>query len=82
MTTSNGKWSKKKKLMLRILSEDVIERNVRECMDIVSGEMDLEKQGKVTSTIDIIKKKAADVKKLGEVIVDITTDYNLLVRNG
>ena len=44
--------------MLRILFEGVIERNVRECMDIVSGEMDLEKQGKVTSTIDIIKKKA------------------------
>ena len=57
---------KKKKLMLRILLEDVIERNVRECMDIVSGEMDLEKEGKVTSTIGIIKKKAADVKKLGE----------------
>ena len=68
--------------MLRILFEGVIERNVRECMDIVSGEMDLEKEGKVASTIDIIKKKAADVKKLGEVIVDITTDYNLLVRNG
>ena len=82
MITWNGKWSKKKKLMLRILFEGVIERNVRECMDIVSGEMDLEKQGKVTSTIDIIKKKAADVKKLGEEIVDITTDYNLLVRNG
>ena len=68
--------------MLRILFEGVIERNVRECMDIVSGAMDLEKQGKVKSTIDIIKKKAADVKKLGEEIVDITTDYNLLVRNG
>ena len=54
----------KKKLKLRILFKDVIVRNIRECMDILSGEMDLEKEIRVTSTIDIIKKKAAAVKKL------------------
>ena len=46
------------------LFKDVIVRNIRECMDILSGEMDLEKEIRVTSTIDIIKKKAAAVKKL------------------
>ena len=40
--------------------------------------MDLEKEMKVTSTIDIIKKKAAVVKNLEEEIVDITTDDSLL----
>ena len=47
-------------------------------MDIVSGKMDLEKGVKVTSTIDIIKKKSAAVKKLEEEIVDIRTDDSLL----
>ena len=69
---------KKLKLRLRILFKDVIVRNIRECMDIVSGELDLEKEIRVTSTIDIIKKKAAAVKKLEEEIVDITTDDSLL----
>ena len=55
---------KKLKLRLRILFKDVIVRNIRECMDIVSGELDLEKEIRVTSTIDIIKKKTAAVKKL------------------
>ena len=59
----------KKKLKLRKLFKDVIEKNIRECIDIVSGEMDLEKEIKVTSTIDIIKKKAAVVKTLEEEIV-------------
>ena len=40
--------------------------------------MDLEKGVKVTSTIDIIKKKSAAVKKLEEEIVDIRTDDSLL----
>ena len=52
----------KKKLKLRKLYKDVIERNIRQRMDIVSGEMDLEKEVKITLTIDIIKKKAAAVK--------------------
>ena len=47
-------------------------------VDIVSGKMDLEKGVKVTSTIDIIKKKSAAVKKLEEEIVDIRTDDSLL----
>ena len=68
----------KKKLKLRKLFKDVIERNIRECIDIVPSEVDLEKEIKVTSTIDIIKKKAAAVKKLEEEIVDITTDDSLL----
>ena len=68
----------KKKLKLRKLFKDVIERNIRECVDIVPSEVDLEKEIKVTSTIDIIKKKAAAVKKLEEEIVDITTDDSLL----
>ena len=59
----------KKKLKLRKLFKDVIEKNIRECIDTVSGEMDLEKEIKVTSTIDIIKKKAAVVKTLEEEIV-------------
>ena len=65
----------KKNLKLRELFKGVIERNIRECMDIVSGEMNLKKEVKVTSTIDIIKKKAAAVKKLQKETVDITTDY-------
>ena len=40
--------------------------------------MDFEKEIKVTSTIDIIKKKAVVVKNLEEEIVDITTDDSLL----
>ena len=52
----------KKTLKLRKLFKDVIERNIRQRMDIVSGEMDLEKEVKITLTIDIIKKKAAAVK--------------------
>ena len=68
----------KKKLKLRKLFKDVIERNIRECIDIVPSEVDLEKEIKVTSTIDIIKKKAGAVKKLEEEIVDITTDDSLL----
>ena len=52
----------KKTLKLRKLFKDVIERNIRQRMDIVSGEMDLEKEVKITLTIDIIKKKAAALK--------------------
>ena len=40
--------------------------------------MDLEKEEKATSTIDIIKKKADAGKKLEEEIVDIMTDDSLL----
>ena len=47
-------------------------------MDIGSSEMDLEKEVKVKQTIDIIKKKAAALKKLEEGILDITTDDRLL----
>ena len=47
-------------------------------MDIGSSEMDLEKEVKVKQTIDIIKKKAAALKKLEEGILDITTDDSLL----
>ena len=47
-------------------------------MDIVSSEVDLEKEVKVKQTIDIIKKKAAALKKLEEGILDITTDDSLL----
>ena len=47
-------------------------------MDIVSSEMDLEKEVKVKQTIDIIKKKAAALKKLEEGILDVTTDNSLL----
>lgn len=65
----------KKNLKLRKLFKGVIERNITECMDIVSGEMNLKKEVKVTSTIDIIEKKAAAVKKLQKETVDITTDY-------
>ena len=68
----------KKKLKLRKLFKDVIERNIRECMDLVSSEMDLKIEVKVTSTIDIIKKNAAAVKKLEEEIIDITADDSLL----
>ena len=52
----------KKTLKLGKLFKDVIERNIRQRMDIVSGEMDLEKEVKITLTIDITKKKAAAVK--------------------
>ena len=52
----------KKTLKLRKLFKDVIERNIRQRMDVVSGEMDLEKEVKITLTIDIIKKKAAALK--------------------
>ena len=47
-------------------------------MDIGSSEMDLEKEVKVKQTIDIIKKKAAALKKLEEGILDFTTDDSLL----
>ena len=68
----------KKKLKLRKLFRDVIEKNIRECVNIVSGGMGLENGIKITSNIDIIKKKAAAVKKLEEEIVDIITDDSLL----
>ena len=48
---------------------------------MVSSETDLEKEVKVTLTIDIITKAAA-VKKLEEEIPDITTDDSLLPKNG
>ena len=41
------------------------------------GKIDSEKVVKVTSTIGVIKKKAAAVKKLGEEIVSIATDDSL-----
>ena len=49
-------------------------------MDMVSSETDLEKEVKVTLTIDIITKAAA-VKKLEEETPDITTDDSLLQKN-
>ena len=58
--------------------KDVLERNIRECMDMVPGEIDLEKEVKVTTTIDIIKKKTTAVKKLEEEIID-TRRYDSLL---
>ena len=52
----------KKTLKLRKLFKDVTERNIRQRMDVVSGEMNLEKEVKITLTIDIIQKKAAALK--------------------
>ena len=42
------------------------------------GKMNTENEVKLVSTIDVIKKKAAAVKKLEEEIVEITSDENLL----
>lgn len=47
-------------------------------MDMVPGEIDLEKEVKVTTTIDIIKKKTTAVKKLEEEIID-TRRYDSLL---
>ena len=66
----------KKKLILRKLFKDVIEKNIKECLEL--GEMNTENEVKLVSTIDVIKKKAAAVKKLEEEIVEITSDENLL----
>ena len=66
----------KKKLVLRKLFKDLIEKNIKECLEL--GEMNSENEVKLVSTIDVIKKKAAAVKKLEEEIVEITSDETLL----
>ena len=54
----------KKKLILGKLFKDVIDKNIKECLEL--GEMNFENEVKLVSTIDVIKKKAAAVKKLEE----------------
>ena len=69
----------KKKLILRKLFKEATEKNIKECMDIITEELlSTENEIKINSTIDVIKKKSGAIKKLEQEIIEPTSDENLL----